>query len=122
MAEKTSRTDGVLAGNDATDNSSGSQINHAQNEKSTGPRTPTGPTKPTGILGMFSRLGDLPEWKVRGKHLQGATLNYSIGFIASCGFLMFGYDQGVLSALLTTVNGNSSDIPNFESKVARVTL
>jgi hypothetical protein len=54
-----------------------------------------------GILGFFSRLGDLPEWKIGGKHLAGTTLNYSIGFIASCGFLMFGYDQGVLSALLT---------------------
>ena len=54
-----------------------------------------------GILGFFSRLGDLPEWKVGGKHLAGTALNYSIGFIASCGFLMFGYDQGVLSALLT---------------------
>ncbi|KAM5349049.1 hypothetical protein ACJ41O_008872 [Fusarium nematophilum] len=75
----------------------------------TGSRTPSSvdspvnekPKEPSGILGFFSRLGDLPEWKVRGKHLQGATLNWSIGFIASCGFLMFGYDQGVLSALLT---------------------
>lgn len=56
---------------------------------------------PSGIMGVFSRLGDLPEWKVGGKHLAGTTLNYAIGIIASCGFLMFGYDQGVLSALLT---------------------
>ncbi|OAA53333.1 General substrate transporter [Cordyceps fumosorosea ARSEF 2679] len=43
----------------------------------------------------------LPEWTVRGKLLEGRMLNNCIGIIASCGFLMFGYDQGVLSALLT---------------------
>lgn len=41
--------------------------------------------------GLFSRLGNLPEWTVRGKHMEGTTLNWAIGFIASCGFLMFGY-------------------------------
>lgn len=56
---------------------------------------------PTGIWGWFSKMSDLPEWKFRGSLLSGGPLNYSIGFIASCGFLMFGYDQGVLSALLT---------------------
>lgn len=56
---------------------------------------------PTGIVGVLSKLGNLPEWKIGGSHLRGRPLNYSIGFIASCGFLMFGYDQGVLSALLT---------------------
>lgn len=59
------------------------------------------PKHKSGLTGFFSRLGDLPEWKVSGKHLEGATLNWAIGIIASCGFLMFGYDQGVLSALLT---------------------
>ncbi|RSL82282.1 hypothetical protein CEP51_005283 [Fusarium floridanum] len=59
------------------------------------------PKHQSGIAGFFSRLGNLPEWKVGGKHLEGATLNWAIGIIASCGFLMFGYDQGVLSALLT---------------------
>ncbi|PLB46225.1 sugar transporter [Aspergillus steynii IBT 23096] len=49
----------------------------------------------------FGWMQELPEWKFRGKALAGRTLNWSIGFIASCGFLMFGYDQGVLSALLT---------------------
>ncbi|EIT82272.1 putative transporter [Aspergillus oryzae 100-8] len=49
----------------------------------------------------FGWMGDLPEWKVGGEKLKGRALNWSIGFIASCGFLMFGYDQGVLSALLT---------------------
>lgn len=56
---------------------------------------------PTGIMGFFAKLGDLPEWGISGKPLEGKALNYSIGFIASCGFLMFGYDQGVMSALLT---------------------
>jgi hypothetical protein len=65
---------------------------------------------PSGIMGFFSRMGDLPEWHVRGKHLSGKALNYSIGFIASCGFLMFGYDQGVLSALLT-LDDFQKDIP-----------
>ncbi|KAL2203871.1 hypothetical protein CC79DRAFT_1278758 [Sarocladium strictum] len=55
----------------------------------------------SGIKGLISKLGDLPEYSFRGSKLQGKALNWSIGFIASCGFLMFGYDQGVLSALLT---------------------
>ncbi|KAL2004758.1 hypothetical protein VTN00DRAFT_3286 [Thermoascus crustaceus] len=55
----------------------------------------------TGLMAFFGRMGDLPEWKVGGAYLSGRALNWSIGFIASCGFLMFGYDQGVLSALLT---------------------
>lgn len=55
----------------------------------------------TGLMPVFARMGDLPEWKVGGSYLSGRALNWSIGFIASCGFLMFGYDQGVLSALLT---------------------
>lgn len=75
------------------------KTNHARNGAGLPPSQPK--THPGGILGIFSRLGDLPEWKVGGKHLAGKTLNYAIGFIASCGFLMFGYDQGVLSALLT---------------------
>ncbi|GKT45269.1 sugar transporter STL1 [Colletotrichum spaethianum] len=54
--------------------------------------------KPQGFL---ARMGDLPEWGFRGQRLQGKVLNWSIGFIASCGFLMFGYDQGVLGSLLT---------------------
>lgn len=57
--------------------------------------------RPSGIAGFFSRMGDLPEYSVRGEKMQGKSLNWSIGIIASCGFLMFGYDQGVLSALLT---------------------
>lgn len=59
------------------------------------------PSEPSGILGFFSRLGNLPEWKVGKKKLTGKALNWSIGICASCGFLMFGYDQGVMSALLT---------------------
>lgn len=50
---------------------------------------------------FFSKMGDLPEIGMGGKKLEGRTLNWSIGIIASCGFLMFGYDQGVMSALLT---------------------
>ncbi|KXH33619.1 hypothetical protein CSIM01_11784 [Colletotrichum simmondsii] len=56
---------------------------------------------PGGLMGFFAKMGDLPEWGFRGKRLEGKLLNWSIGFIASCGFLMFGYDQGVLSSLLT---------------------
>ena len=55
-------------------------------------------TKPnSSFLDKFA----LPEWTIRGKPLEGRLLNNCIGIIASCGFLMFGYDQGVLSALLT---------------------
>lgn len=46
-------------------------------------------------------MGNLPEWNVGGKKLTGKKLNFYIAFIASNGFLMFGYDQGVLSALIT---------------------
>lgn len=47
------------------------------------------------------QMGNLPEWNVGGKKLTGKKLNFYIAFIASNGFLMFGYDQGVLSALIT---------------------
>lgn len=78
---------------------------------------------PRGAWAKFTHvLGDLPEWQF-GKNgkLQGKTLNYAIGCVAACGewrtcmrhimsltcllihtgFLMFGYDQGVMSGLLT---------------------
>lgn len=55
----------------------------------------------TGLTPFLRKMGDLPEYKFGGSLLRGRTLNYAIGCIASCGFLMFGYDQGVLSALLT---------------------
>ncbi|KAF4978253.1 hypothetical protein FZEAL_5359 [Fusarium zealandicum] len=71
------------------------------------------PQNQSGFMSTFSRLGDLPEWKIRGKHLQGVALNWSIGFIASCGFLMFGYDQGVLSALLT--------LPDYQKNLVLMT-
>lgn len=57
--------------------------------------------KPTEKKRSVFDYFELPEWKVGRSHLQGRPLNYAIGLIASCGFLMFGYDQGVLSALLT---------------------
>ncbi|ETN41564.1 uncharacterized protein HMPREF1541_03500 [Cyphellophora europaea CBS 101466] len=47
------------------------------------------------------RLNDLPQYKIGGQLLSGAALNWGIGVVAACGFLMFGYDQGVLSGLLT---------------------
>jgi hypothetical protein len=37
-----------------------------------------------GIARFCSKMGDLPQWKVGESHLVGKTLNYSIGFIASC--------------------------------------
>ncbi|EEY20463.1 sugar transporter STL1 [Verticillium alfalfae VaMs.102] len=58
-------------------------------------------TPKSGFSRFCSKMGDLPQWKVNGKLLRGAALNWGIGVIASCGFLMFGYDQGVLSGLLT---------------------
>ncbi|KAM0646055.1 hypothetical protein D7B24_002179 [Verticillium nonalfalfae] len=58
-------------------------------------------TPKSGFGRFCSKMGDLPQWKVNGKLLRGAALNWGIGVIASCGFLMFGYDQGVLSGLLT---------------------
>ncbi|KNG50778.1 sugar transporter-like protein [Stemphylium lycopersici] len=56
----------------------------------------------TGILGAFSKLGNLPEWEVPGYGLlQGKALNNSIAWCSCLAFLMFGYDQGVLSGVLT---------------------
>jgi MFS family permease len=49
---------------------------------------------------------DIPELT----RLEGKTLNTSIAFIAGTAFLMFGYDQGVLSGLLT-LNSFQRDIP-----------
>jgi hypothetical protein len=58
--------------------------------------------KPSGIIGLFSKLGDLPEWSVPGiGQLQGAALNWGIAACSCTAFLMFGYDQGVLSGILT---------------------
>lgn len=33
--------------------------------------------------------------------LRGQALNYAIGFVAGCDFLLFGYDQGVMGGILT---------------------
>ncbi|GAP83939.1 putative sugar transporter stl1 [Rosellinia necatrix] len=33
--------------------------------------------------------------------LRGNALNYAIGFVAGCDFLLFGYDQGVMGGILT---------------------
>ncbi|CRK23746.1 Sugar transporter STL1 like protein [Verticillium longisporum] len=78
MSEKSDRTD---------------TINHHQGTVDNTPKS--------GFRRFCSKMGDLPQWKVNGKLLRGAALNWGIGIIASCGFLMFGYDQGVLSGLLT---------------------
>jgi len=58
--------------------------------------------RPTGIRAIFSKLGDLPEWNVPGHgQLQGKALNTTIACCSCLAFLMFGYDQGVMSGLLT---------------------
>ncbi|KAK8001505.1 general substrate transporter [Apiospora marii] len=36
--------------------------------------------------------------------LRGKSLNYAIGIIAGCDFLLFGYDQGVMGGILTMRN------------------
>ncbi|KAI1822002.1 general substrate transporter [Xylaria intraflava] len=33
--------------------------------------------------------------------LRGSALNYAVGFVAGCDFLLFGYDQGVMGGILT---------------------
>jgi hypothetical protein len=58
--------------------------------------------RPTGALGVLSKLGSLPEWNVPGYGLlQGKALNNAIAWCSCLAFLMFGYDQGVLSGVLT---------------------
>lgn len=106
MSEKQQHGDGIMGAPRQGSSSGTSQGEGAPqvsyNEKRRPSTIPTEPIPPPGgILGFFSKMGNLPEWSVRGKRLSGKTLNWAIGFIASCGFLMFGYDQGVLSALLT---------------------
>lgn len=55
-----------------------------------------------GMLGMFQKLGNLPEWNVPGYgQLRGKALNSAIAWASCLAFLMFGYDQGVMSGLLT---------------------
>jgi hypothetical protein len=68
---------------------------------STSPIPPTKPSEVSGIWGYFAKLGNLPEWKFGRKESAGKALDYIIGICASCGFLMFSYDRGVMSALLT---------------------
>jgi hypothetical protein len=59
-------------------------------------------SQPSGVLGIFSKLGNLPEWHVPGAGLlQGKALNTAIAWCSCLAFLMFGYDQGVLSGVLT---------------------
>ncbi|KAI7855212.1 general substrate transporter [Circinella umbellata] len=59
-------------------------------------------------------LISIPELKVHsGKKLHGKALNHAIGFVAGAGFLMFGYDQGVMSSLLT--------LPEFERQFPMAT-
>ncbi|KAI8137993.1 general substrate transporter [Fennellomyces sp. T-0311] len=51
---------------------------------------------------LLRKVSYLPEFKIHnGQKLHGRALNWAIGFVAGCGFLMFGYDQGVMSSLLT---------------------
>lgn len=83
--------------NENGDSSTPSSVNQSANDYTV--QKPPPPTTFWDKLGHW--LGDLPEWSVGGKKLAGKTLNFYIGFIASNGFLMFGYDQGVLSALIT---------------------
>ncbi|KAI0481280.1 general substrate transporter [Xylariaceae sp. FL0804] len=56
--------------------------------------------------------------------MRGDTLNYAIGFIAGCDFLLFGYDQGVMGGILTmpsfldlfpSINPDADGISNAES-------
>jgi hypothetical protein len=59
-------------------------------------------TPPSGVVGVFSTIGNLPEWPVPGIGLlSGKLLNTAIAWYSSLAFLMFGYDQGVMSGLLT---------------------
>ncbi|KAM3538621.1 hypothetical protein ARSEF1564_008468 [Beauveria bassiana] len=77
-----------------------SRINMAKDYNTSSARKKIANEK-TGTSSSFLDMFALPEWTIRGKLLEGRMLNNCIGIIASCGFLMFGYDQGVLSALLT---------------------
>lgn len=63
--------------------------------------TQDGETKPQPSTTRWNRFGSLPHFGTKSGPLRGAALNWGIGIIASYGFLMFGYDQGVLSGLLT---------------------
>lgn len=60
---------------------SSSSASLAQGDKASG--------SPSVFGRLWNRLAELPEWGFRGQKLSGAVLNYSIGFIATCGFLMF---------------------------------
>ena len=54
--------------------------------------------------GLSSILGNAISDEEVDKHrpkLRGAQLNACLAFVAGAGFTLFGYDQGVLSALLT---------------------
>lgn len=47
----------------------------------------TSPKASKGFMGKMSKMVALPEFKFRGKHLEGDLLNWLIGIIASMGFL-----------------------------------
>lgn len=67
----------------------------SEDEKQARIRRERDSVKPESKTGrFFSKLGDLPEWRLGKRRLHGKALNYAIGGVASTGFLMFGYDQG----------------------------
>lgn len=63
-----------------------------------------------GIARLWSALGNLPEWKIRGQMLRGTQLNWGIGFIASMGFLMFGY--GTLDSTVISMRADLARWPD----------
>ncbi|KAM3414864.1 hypothetical protein BST61_g10007 [Cercospora zeina] len=58
---------------------------------------PTSRSTPDPPRSKWGRYLEIPELK----KLSGKTLNHSMSVILGAAFLMFGYDQGVLSAILT---------------------
>ncbi|KAJ5872014.1 general substrate transporter [Penicillium soppii] len=49
-------------------------------------------------------MGDPPEWTISGSHIRGKVLNWFIGFVASYGLLMFGYDQACSAHSFVTLD------------------
>lgn len=66
----------------------------SRHEHVNAPTTPHSPEPPRSKWAQYLEIPELQK-------LSGKTLNNSMSLILGAAFLMFGYDQGVLSAILT---------------------
>lgn len=102
MSDETPRSGSPTAADSSSERDHAATTAHTNEKGSTSLRSTADHHAKGNIGARAARFFDWPVMTVgNGQYLSGKALNWSIAAISSCGFLMFGYDQGVLSALLT---------------------